>query len=321
MTAGEAHTITIEYAADAPEQSFFKEAIIRFGWQPPAEVITPMIASAAELARQADVAVVVARTFESEEMDRPNLRLPSDQDTLIRAVAAANPRTVVVLMTGAAVETASWEDAVPALLEAWYAGQEQGSAVARVLFGDVNPAGKLPLTFPRADDQTILTTPAQYPGVDGAVHYTEGIFVGYRGYDHLGLAPQYPFGHGLSYTSFAYADVQVTPEQADGTQAIQVRFSVENVGSHAGTEVAQVYLGLPAATGEAPKRLAGWARIHLAPGQRQAVIVTIDPLSLHRPLSFWDPTARAWAAAAGEIQVFVGASSRDLRLTATLQIS
>ncbi|HEV2066734.1 MAG TPA: glycoside hydrolase family 3 C-terminal domain-containing protein [Thermomicrobiales bacterium] len=148
LAAGEQRAVTIEYRANAPEQSFFfKEGMVRWGWQPPPGTIAPSIAAAATLAHQSDVAIVVARTFESEEMDRPNLRLPNEQDVLIRAVADANPRTIVVLMSGAPVETASWEAGVPAILEAWYAGQEQGNAVARVLFGDVNLAGKLPITF------------------------------------------------------------------------------------------------------------------------------------------------------------------------------
>ena len=318
LSADESYAVTIEYAADAPEQSFFKEAMLRFGWQPPASIVTPLVAEAVGLARQADVAVVVARTFESEGMDRPSLRLPNGQDDLIRAVAAVNPRTVVVLMSGSSVETASWEDGVGAVLAAWYAGQEQGSAIARVLFGDVSPSGKLPLTFPRADGQTPLVSPEQYPGVDGTVRYTEGIFVGYRGYDRLGIAPQYPFGHGLSYTTFAYDDLSVTPDVSDGTSPLAVRFAVENTGARAGAEVAQVYLGLPADTGAPPLRLAGWVRAHLEPGERKVVTVVVDPHSADRPLSFWD--SGAWATARGEITVLVGASSRDLRLQRTTTI-
>jgi beta-glucosidase len=270
LVSGRPYIVTVEYAADAPDQSFLHEAMLRFGWQPPADVVTPSIATAAALARQADMAVVVARTFESEEMDRPDLRLPNEQDVLIRAVAAANPRTIVVLMTGGPVETASWESGTPAILQAWYTGQEQGNAIARVLFGDVNPTGKLPLTFPRSEKHTPVATPEQYPGVDGAVHYSEGIFVGYRGYDRLGIQPQYPFGHGLSYTTFVYADLQLTPETTDGTWRVQVSFAVTNTGSCAGTETAQVYLGLPVAAGQPSKRLVGWARVPLGPGEPHA---------------------------------------------------
>ena len=230
LAAGDSRAVVVEYAADAPGNWFFDEAMLRLGWQPPADVMDPSMAQAAALARQSDVAVVVVRTYETEEMDRPNLRLPNEQDQLIRAVAAANPRTVVVLMNASPVDTASWDAGVPAVVEAWYAGQEQGNAVASVVFGDVNPAGKLPLTFPRNEIATPIATPAQYPGIDGVVHYSEGVFVGYRGYDQLEIVPQYPFGHGLSYTSFEYSHLRLTPDILDGTQAIQVRFASRTRG-------------------------------------------------------------------------------------------
>jgi beta-glucosidase len=318
LVGGEQYAVRIEYAADAPEQSFLNEAMLRFGWQPPTGVVAPSIAAAVELARQCDVAIVVARTFESEEMDRPSLRLPNEQDVLIRAVAVANPRTVVVLMTGGPVETASWEDSTPAVVQAWYAGQEQGSAIARVLFGDVNPSGKLPLTFPRSEEDTPVATPEQYPGVDGAVHYSEGIFVGYRGYERLGILPRYPFGHGLSYTSFAYGEFQIAPETTDRTRPIQVTFAVTNTGTRSGTEIAQVYLGLPAAAGEPAKRLVDWARVPLEPGERRLVTVTLDPQSAEHPLSYWDANTHRWEMATGHYQVYVGASSQDIRCRATL---
>jgi len=320
LVSGRPYTVTVEYAADAPDQSSLQEAMLRFGWQPPADVASPSIAAAAEVARQADVAVVVARTFESEEMDRPNLRLPNEQDVLIRAVAAANPRTIVVLMTGGPVETPSWESSTPAILQAWYSGQEQGNAIARVLFGDVNPAGKLPLTFPRSEEHTPIATPRQYPGVDGAVHYSEGIFVGYRGYDQFGIQPRYPFGHGLSYTTFSYADLQAGVETSDATRVLQVTFTLMNTGTRAGAETAQVYLGLPAAAGEPPKRLVGWAQVALEPGERRPVMVTLDPQSAEHPLSCWDSNTHRWRLVAGEYQVYVGASSQDIRCRTTLSI-
>jgi len=240
LAEGERYRVRVEYAAAPWNAELAHGSQVRFGWQPPAGACAPGIAEAAELARASDVAIVVARTYEGESLDRPDLRLPNEQDRLIRAVAVANPRTVVVLMNGGPVETASWEHAVPAILEAWFTGQEQGHAVAGVLFGDTNPSGKLPLTFPRDEDQTPMATPAQYPGVDGAVHYSEGLLVGYRGYDQLDIEPQYPFGYGLSYTRFAYSRLRVTPETSDGTQTITVSFEVTNVGRRPGTEVAQV---------------------------------------------------------------------------------
>lgn len=320
LTAGEPHSMTIEYAADAPGHWFFNEAMCRLGWQPPTEVNPSSIAEAAALAQQSDVAVVVVRTYETEEMDRPDLRLPNGQDQLIRAVAAANPRTIVVLMNGGPVEIASWVDDVPAVLEAWFAGQEQGSALARVLFGDVNPSGKLPLTFPRDLNQTPIATQAQYPGSEGAVHYSEGISVGYRGYDRLGIEPQYPFGHGLSYTHFEYSQLQLAPKVADGTQPIAVIFEITNTGSRAGVEVAQVYLGLPAGVSAPPKKLVGWARVQLEPGERKSVTVTLNPQSPEHPLSFWSTATQRWEIANGDFTVHIGASSRDIRLTSDFQI-
>lgn len=320
LTAGQTPALLIEYAADAPGRWIFGEAMLQLGWQPPASVVRPLMAEAAALAGQADAAVVVVRTYESEEMDRPSLRLPNEQDELIRAVAAANPRTTVVLMNAGPVEVASWEEGVPTVLEAWYAGQEQGTAVAHVLFGDVNPAGKLPLTFPRDEMQTPLATAVQYPGVDGIVQYAEGVYMGYRGYDRLGIEPQYPFGHGLSYTTFEYADLRMTPESSDGTQAIQVRFELTNTGSQAGVEVAQVYVGLPEAAMAPPKRLVGWARVRLEPGERRQVTVTLDPQSSERPLSFWHTGTRRWATPEGEFRVYAGSSSRDIRLNGSFRV-
>jgi beta-glucosidase len=320
LIAGEPHAIKIEYAADVPDQSWVYGAQIRFGWQPPADVVMPLIAEAAALAQQSDVAIVVARTFEGESQDRPHLQLPNGQDQLIRAVAAANPRTIVVLMSGGPVATASWEQHVPAILEAWYPGQEQGNAVTRVLWGDVTPSGKLPLTFPRSEAATPVATRAQYPGIDGVVHYTEGVFVGYRGYDQFNIEPQYPFGYGLSYTSFAYADLELTPPSTTGMGSIQVSFAVTNTGDRAGVEIAQVYVGMPESAGAPPKQLVGWTRVLLAPGERRHVSVMVDPQSPERPLSCWNADTDNWQIANGDYHVYVGASSRDIRLEGTFRI-
>ena len=320
LAAGAVYDVLIEYATDAPGIWIFGEAMLRLGWQPPAGVLHPSIVAAADLARQSDAAIVVVRTYESEEMDRPTLRLPNGQDKLISAVAAANPRTVVVLMNAGPVEVASWEADVPAIVEAWYAGQEQGNAVARVLFGDVNPAGRLPLTFPRDEAHTPVATSTQYPGVNGTVHYSEGLFVGYRGYDQFNIEPQYPFGHGLSYSRFEYANLVVTPATSSAGQAVRVSFDLTNSGDRAGVETAQVYLGLPATAGEPPKRLAGWAHEPLSPGESRRVTVTLDSLSPHHPLSIWDFETGNWQIATGEYHLFVSASSRDIRLTGQLSV-
>jgi beta-glucosidase len=259
---------------------------------------------AAALAARSDVAVVVVRDYRSEHADLPGLTLPNEQDLLIRTVASANPRTIVVLATGGPA-LMPWLEQVPAVLESWYGGQEIGSAVADVLFGDVTPSGKLPITFPRSDRDTPVSSPEQYsPSVS---HFTEGLFVGYRGYDQMGIEPLFPFGYGLSYTSFAYANLQVEPETTDGTRAIQMSFKVTNTGSRAGAEVAQVYLGLPASTGEPPKRLVGWAKVEPEPGETRGVSVTVDPNASSHPLSYWNVTTNGWEIASGDYTVYVGA--------------
>ncbi len=320
LNADESVAVQVEYTADTPGIWFLQEAMLRLSWQPLVDVMTPMMETAVSLAKESDVAVVVARTFESEEMDRPDLSLPNEQDALIRAVTAVNPRTIVVIMSGGPVETVSWEEGVPAILAAWFAGQEQGNAVARILFGDVNPSGKLPLTFPRSETETPIATPAQYPGVDGVVHYSEGLFVGYRGYDQFEIEPQYPFGHGLSYTRFAYDQLAVTPEKTDGLQPINIRFTVSNRGTRTGTETAQVYLGLPDVTEAPPKKLVGWVRVTLAPGESQEVGVVLEPLGWERPLSYWNIQSQQWQTTSGAYRLHIGSSSRDIRLHASFNI-
>ncbi|HEX2756562.1 MAG TPA: glycoside hydrolase family 3 C-terminal domain-containing protein [Candidatus Limnocylindrales bacterium] len=311
-------TLRLEYAADSPELSPQAGPQFRLGWRPPDGLVQPGIAAAAELAARSDVAIVVARDYETEMMDRPDLLLPNNQDALIRAVAAANPRTVVVLMNGAPIETAAWDQDVAALVEAWFAGQEQGHALASVLFGDVDASGRLPLTFPRSLAETPVSSAAQYPGVDGVATYSEGVMVGYRGYDELGLQPRFPFGHGLSYTTFEYGGLEVDPAPAAEDDVVAtVSFEVANTGSRPGVEVAQVYVGrLPGPTRTPLRQLAGWARIGLDPGERRRVSVAIA----RRSVSVWDVDTHAWQTPAGDVSVEVGRSSRDLRLSARVGV-
>ncbi len=319
LVAGVSRAIEVEYAADSSEQNDQIGAQLRLGWDPPSGSVPPLVRDAAALAADCDVAVVVAPTYESEMMDRPGLDLPNQQDLLIRQVAAANPRTVVVLMSGGPVATAPWDASVPALLEAWYAGQEQGDAIARVLFGDVNPSARLPLTFPEDELHSPIDSPEQYPGVDGVVRYAEGIFVGYRGYDERGIEPRFAFGHGLSYSSFAYDGLELRAQSIDerpsfdpNAAVIEVSFELTNTGQRAGTEVAQVYLGpLPAEVATPRRTLAGWARVALAPGERRRASVAVP----RRSLEWWDVAAGGWSLARGPIEVMVGASSRDIRLS------
>jgi len=276
------------------------------------------LTEAAQQAAASDVAVVIVGDEEKEGADRSTLALTGNQDELVRTVAAANPRTVVVLNSGAPV-LMPWVGEVPAILEAWYPGQEDGNALASVLFGDVNPSGKLPVTFPRSDEQTPVSSPERFPGVNGTITYSEGLQVGYRWYDAQGIKPQFAFGYGLSYTDFKISKLVVTPKTTDGTKLIRVSFFVQNTGKVAGVEVPQVYLGVPAA-GEPPKRLVGFDKVELQPGAKQRVTVTIDPSSSNHPLSIWDSKAQSWKTVDGEYTVYVGNSSEDIAVQDTITV-
>jgi beta-glucosidase len=260
----------------------------------------------------------------SEGQDMPDLTLetpdctliacvavPYNQDALIQAVAAANPHTIVVLNTGAPV-VMPWLDQVKGVLEAWYPGQQDGNAIAALLFGDVDPSGKLPITFPRSEKDLPTRTPQQYPGVNGHAVYTEGLDVGYRWYDNAGIQPLFPFGHGLSYTTFAYSRLAVSPAPSGGTAT--ATFDVTNTGHRAGAEVAQLYVGAPPDNyaREPVRQLRGYQRVALQPGQTAHVTIPIDS----RAVSYWSTASHAWTAETGCHAVFVGSSSRDLRLQA-----
>ncbi|MDB5455405.1 MAG: Beta-glucosidase [Caulobacter sp.] len=267
-------------------------------------------AAAAKLAADSDLVVVFAHQWAAEALDA-SLTLTDGQDALIAAVAAANPKTVVVLETGGPV-LMPWLDKVGAVLEAWYPGTRGGEAIARVLYGEVDASGRLPATFPASLDQ--LPYP-KLPGQDVAkdtrfeVDYAEGAAVGYKWYDLKGHTPLFPFGHGLSYTSFAYGGL--TAQARNGT--VTVSFQVKNIGARAGKAVPQVYVGPQIATGaggwEAPRRLAGWKKLALAPGASQTVTLTVDP----RLLATFDSKTKTWIVAPGDYQVSLGASSRDLK--------
>jgi beta-glucosidase len=274
-------------------------------------------AGAVALAKQSSVAIVVAANYETEGADLQCLTLEcpnayGDQDSLISQVAAANPNTIVVLETGGPVLT-PWRAQVKGLLEAWYPGEQGGTAIARVLFGDVNPSGHLPVTFPRSEaDEPTAGDPAAYPGVANSETYKEGVFVGYRWFDAHKLAPAFPFGVGLSYTRFTYRRLTVS-RSAGGAV---VRVTVNNVGRRAGAAAPQLYLGIPPLPGVAqpPAQLKGFAHVTLAPGRSARVGFRLGA----RALSYWDAGASAWRVAAGCYRVMVGSSSRDLPLSALL---
>jgi beta-glucosidase len=263
-------------------------------------------------AKEADVAIVFATAWEIEGHDAESLSLPHDQDRLIAAVAAANPRTIVVLETGNPV-TMPWNDHVGAIVEAWYPGQRGGEAIADVLFGAVNPSGRLPISFPASTPQ--LPRP-DLPGRDNpwnttfAVDYREGAAVGYKWFEQQHATPLYPFGFGLSYTRFRYSDLRVS-----GGATLSVSFTVTNIGQRAGAEVPQIYAAVPEANG-ALKHLIGWSKLALAPGESRRVHVTADP----RLLAHFDESQQGWRIAAGNYRIELGASSRDLRLAASARL-
>jgi beta-glucosidase len=275
--------------------------------------------SAAGLARSSDIAIVFAYQWLAEDMDLPSLSLPDNQDALIQQVAAANPRTIVVLESGTAV-TMPWIDKVAGVLEAWYAGSAGHKALADVLTGEVNPSGKLPLTFPKSEKdlpRAVIAPLSPEERTSGAQHaptyavrYDEGPEVGYKWYEAQGKQPLFPFGFGLSYTTYAYSDLSI--DSAGKT----VRFAVKNTGNRAGDEIAEVYARLPKGTDESFKRLAGWTRVTLAPGESQTVTVTIDP----RVLRIFNEADNSWKLAPGDYEVFVGPSSENTPLKGILEI-
>jgi beta-glucosidase len=274
---------------------------------------------AVALAAKADVVVVAAGfdpSTEAESADR-TFRLPPAQVELIQAMAAANKNTVVVATSGGNFDMQEWLDRVPALIEAWYAGQEGGTALAEILFGDTNPSGRLPATFEkRLEDNPAFRNHYPEPGTR-RIRYEEGVFVGYRGYEKSGVTPQFPFGYGLSYTTFKYGGLALTPERTtDGN--VVVSFDVTNTGPRAGKDVAQVYLAevrpkLP----RPPKELKGFVKVSLEPGETQRVSVTLD----RRSFSYYDVATKQWRADAGVFEVLVGRSSVELPLKGSLTLA
>jgi beta-glucosidase len=264
-------------------------------------------AAAAALAAKSTVAVVFAHDQESEGVDRTTLALPAGQDQLVEQVAAANPHTIVVLDTGGPV-LMPWLAQVPAVVEAWYPGQEDGTAIAAVLFGDVNPSGRLPQTFPASDMQVPASTPDQWPGSgDGQdASFSEGIDVGYRWYDAMKQTPLFPFGFGLSYTTFTYDHLRIARTGKHAT----VTFTLTNTGSRAGSDVPQLYVDEPAAAQEPPKQLAGYAKVFLRPHRSVRVSLSLTP----RSFSYWNTTTSTWSTVPGLYRILVGESSRDIRL-------
>jgi len=290
-------------------------------------------------AAAADIAVVFVNDVSIESLDRPDYNAhtgtcsfaslmtgtsntatcyysPVDQNALVSVVAAANPHTVVVLQTGGPVAM-PWANSVAGIVENWLPGQVDGDALAPILFGDVNPSGKLPVTFPVALTDGPLRTAQQYPGVtdaQGVPHatYSEGLLIGYRCYDAQNITPLFPFGYGLSYTTFAYSNLTVTRTSA----GYAVTVNVTNTGHRAGADVAQLYVGDPSTTGEPPRQLKGFQKVNLLPGQTKTVTMQLDD----RAFATWNSAKHTWTTTAGTYLLWVGNSSRNLPLKTTVKL-
>ncbi len=310
LDAGRAYDLRVDYV-----QRTFR-ASVSLQWILPADAL---IAEAADTAGAADLAVVCVSDLESEGIDRENLELPGQQDELIAAVAARNRRTVVVSNAGGPV-TMPWLGDVAAVVQAWYAGQQDGAALARVLAGDVDASGRLPVTFGRREADYPARRPQQYPGVTVrgphqpdvtfSERYSEGRLIGYRHFDARGIEPLFCFGHGLSYTSFAYRDAHVRVTGSGASTTVHVAVAVLNTGARAGDEVVQLYVGIPGDAADQPRQvLRGFRRVHLAAGDRRMVHLALG----FAELASWDPQGHRWVLVPGEYVVRVGASSRDIR--------
>jgi beta-glucosidase len=283
----------------------------------PASTGAGLLADAAQLAKESDVALVFARDFETEGDDRAGISLPEEQDEMISAVAKANPRTVLVLNTGSIVLVNRWVDAVPAIIQAWYPGQEDGRVITDALFGTINPSGKLPVTFPRARADMGISTPEQYPGVDGRGAYSEGIFIGYRRFDKENIAPAFAFGHGLSYTRFEYSNLKLSRERIKPGESLSVELQIKNTGTREGAEVVQLYIqDLQASVPRPPKELKGFEKVTLRAGQSKAVRIDLNA----RAMSFYNAAQKQWMIEPGKFKVHIGSSSRDIRLTAEFEV-
>ena len=271
-----------------------------------------LLQDAVKLASESDLAIVVAGLspdWESEGFDRPSLSLPGDQNLLIQEVLNANPNTIVILQAGSPVAM-PWIDDVPGVLQAWYLGQESGRAIGDVLAGKADPGGRLPITFP-AD---IKDTPTynNFPGKQGKVHYEEGIFVGYRYYDMAGIEPLFPFGHGLSYTSFEYENIQVNSETFRSGSVIEVSVEVTNTGKSTGSDVIQLYLrDLSSSLPRPIKELKGFQKLTLDPGESASADFKLS----EKDLAFYDPDRRDWITEPGEFEIMIGQSSENILLT------
>lgn len=319
LEAGRSYEIRVDYRSPAEVESGIRIRALRFGVELPTS--DKDIQLAVEQAKASDVAILfVGREgeWDTEGLDLPDMRLPGRQEELIEKVTGVNPRTVVVLQTGGPVEM-PWLDKVQAVIQAWYPGQEAGNAIADVLFGDAEPGGRLPQTFPQrlTDNSAVTGDPKTYPGENGHVVYTEGLAIGYRHHDADGAKPLFPFGYGLSYTSFEWSAPRASAQQM-GTSGLTVDVAVKNTGDRAGAELVQLYVRPKASRLPRPvKELKAFAKLHIPAGQTATATLAIGI----RDLAYFDPKARAWIAEAGDYDLVIAANAEDIRATLPLTLS
>jgi beta-glucosidase len=312
LTAGKTYNLKLEYN-NADTMPF---AAFRLGHLVP--IAKDAIERAAKLAANSDVALVFVGTngdWESEGYDRTDLELPGEQVALIEQVAAANPNTIVVLQSGSPV-VMPWLEKVAGVVQAYFPGQECGNSIADILFGVVNPSGKLTQTYPlKLEDNPAFIN---YPGDNGRVHYGEGIFVGYRYYEKKQVSPLFAFGYGLSYSSFSYQNLKLSTAVLEPERALNVSLDIINTGARAGSEVVQLYVSDPQSSVSRPiKELKGFSKIHLEPGQTKTVTLSLEP----RDFAYWDDLQHAWVAENGEFEILVGSSSQDIRARASFELA
>jgi beta-glucosidase len=290
LTGGQRHRLRVEYSSTRPLAEL-QPGTLLLQWSTPANAFAPSIQRAAAAARRSHVAIVYLRTYETEERDRVSLKLPQNADQLVRAVRAANPRTVVVLATGGPT-TMPWLSSVPSVLQNYYGGQEEGNSLVRVLFGRENPSGRLPVTFPRSEQALPLAVENPWATIDDLdVEFSEGVNIGYRGYRAAGVAPLFPFGHGLSYTTFRYRGLPADSIRATGADdTARLRVTVRNTGWRAGTEAVQAYVGRLPGLRSPVRKLGGFTKVGLRPGQSKTITITIS----RRALSYWDSNRDQW---------------------------
>ena len=279
-----------------------------------AEYKTQLREEAVDIAKNADYVIMFVGLNHHQDMesiDRSDMNLPYGQDQLIKEVLENNKNTIVVLIGGSAVDITQWGDSTPAIIQGWYAGSEAGNVFADILFGDVNPSGKLPFTFPKKLEDSPAHKIGDYPGVDLNVEYKEGIFVGYRYFDTYDVEPEFAFGHGLSYSTFSYNTIKLSETKLSRGNQIEVTLKVENSSSIAGSEVVQLYIEDVSSSVKRPKKeLKGFKKVFLNPGEIKEVKFQIDETML----SYFDVSSKAFKAESGQFKIQIGSASDDIRL-------